>query len=140
MMSGSEVSRGRDSRGWLYSGMAAQVAHHLGLHMDVEHYVQSGDILREEANARSTAFWGTYVIDIAWSYYLGRLVRPVVNVNRNPAQTPSQREKRQRIWRNYTDDAVNLTEDCGEHIDPVASMWREQVKLCFIMERFQHTL
>ncbi|CRG89226.1 Nitrogen assimilation transcription factor nit-4 [Talaromyces islandicus] len=141
MMSGSEVSRGRDSRGWLYSGMAAQVAHHLGLHIDVEHYVQSGDITREEASARSTAFWGTYVIDIAWSYYLGRLVRPAVNVNRNPAQTPSQTENSQpRFWRNYTDDSVNLPEYCRQHIDPVASMWRQQLKLCFIMERFQHTL
>jgi hypothetical protein len=121
--------------------MAAQVAHHLGLHMDVEHYVQSGEIAREEAIARSAAFWGTYVIDTAWSYYLGRLVRPVVNVNRNPAQTPSQTANaKPRTWRNYTDESMSLPEYGGQHIDPVASMWRQQLKLCFIMERFQHTL
>lgn len=73
MMSGSEASRGRDSRGWLYNSMAAQLAHHLGLHLDVEHYIQSSEMSRQEGNVRSTAFWGTYVIDLAWSYYLGRL-------------------------------------------------------------------
>ncbi|KAH8699117.1 fungal-specific transcription factor domain-containing protein [Talaromyces proteolyticus] len=141
MMSGSEASRGRDSRGWLYAGMASQVAHHLGLHMDVGHYVRSGDITQNEATLRDTTFWGTYVIDTAWSYYLGRLVRPVVNVNRNPAQTPSQtRSTQSQYWENYTDDLADLPNYRGQYVDPVASMWKQQLKLCFIMERFQNTL
>lgn len=141
MMSGSEASRSRDARGWLYDGMASQLALHLGLHLDVEHYVWSGEMTRQEANVRSTAFWGSYVIDLAWSYYLGRLTMPVADVNRIPARTPSQdKTGLPRYWENYTDETAALGTPVQRYIDPVASMWVHHLKLCYIMERLQRTL
>lgn len=138
IMSGSEASKGRDSRGWLYDSMAAQLAHHLGLHLDVEHYVQSSDMTRQEANARSTAFWGTYVIDTAWSYYLGRLTMPVAGVNRIPVRTPSENQRGPpRYWENYTDENLFCLQ---QYVEPLASMWEHQLKLCYIMERLQQAL
>lgn len=140
-MSGTEASRGRDSRGWLYIGMASQVAYHLGLHLDVEHYVRSNDITRQDATVRSTAFWGTYVIDLAWSYYLGRLVMPVADVNRNPVQTPSQNQSgRTQFWENYTDEPDTPHTPRRRYVDPTALLWEHQLKLSFIMERLQKTL
>jgi hypothetical protein len=140
VMSGSEASRSRDSRGWLYIGMASQMGHHLGLHQDVEHYVQSKDMTRQEANVRSTAFWGTYVVDLAWSYYLGRLVMPVADVNRNPVRIPSHSQNGvPRFWENYTDQS-DLKHPPQQYVDPSVSMWEYQLKLCYIMERLQKTL
>ncbi|KAJ5368909.1 fungal-specific transcription factor domain-containing protein [Penicillium cataractarum] len=135
MMSGSEASKGRDSRGWLYDGMAAQLAHHLGLHLDVEHYVQSNDISREEANARSTAFWGTYIINTAWSYYLGRLSIPISGASRIPVRKPTGNYPRSPLyWENYTDQHMfGLT----RYVEPLPAMWEHQIRLCYIMERLQ---
>lgn len=138
MMSGSEASKGRDSRGWLYDSMAAQLAHHLGLHLDVEHYVRSNDMSRQDANARSTAFWGTYVIDTAWSYYLGRLTMPVAGVNRIPVRTPAENQTGPpRYWEEYTDERMFSLQ---RYVEPLASMWEHQLKLCYIMERLQKAL
>jgi hypothetical protein len=138
MMSGSEASKGRDSRGWLYDGMAAQLAHHLGLHLDVEHYVQSNDMSCEEANARSTAFWGTYIINTAWSYYLGRLSIPVSGASRIPVRKPTGSHHSPPLyWENYTDQNMfGLT----RYVEPLRAMWEHQLKLCYIMERLQKAL
>ncbi|RJE25240.1 fungal specific transcription factor [Aspergillus sclerotialis] len=138
MMSGSEASRSRDSRGWLYDSMAAQLAHHLGLHLDVEHYIQSNDMSRQEGNVRSTAFWGTYVIDLAWSYYLGRLTMPVADVNRVPVRMPDQQKSwPPQFWDNYTNHSMGGHIPVDRYIDPVSTMWEYHLKLCFIMERLQ---
>ncbi|KAJ5151100.1 fungal-specific transcription factor domain-containing protein [Penicillium canariense] len=135
MMSGSEASRCRDSRGWLCDGMATQLSHHLGLHLDVEHYVQSNDMSREEANARSTAFWGTHIVNTAWSYYLGRLTMPVSSASRVPVRQPTGDHLGQpSYWENYTDEPIlGLT----QHIEPLAAMWEHQISLYSIMEWLQ---
>lgn len=141
MLSGSEASKNRDSRGWLYIGMASHLAQHFGLHLDVEHYVQSKDISREEANVRSTAFWGTYVIDLAWSYYLGRFIMPVADLNRIPVRTPARNQTAAPcFWENYTDESADFHLPLQRYLEPQAAMWEYQLKLCEIMERLQKTL
>jgi hypothetical protein len=138
IMSGSEAGKCRDSRGWLYDSMAAQLAHHLGLHLNVEHYVRSNDMSRQEANMRSTAFWGTYVIDTAWSYYLGRLTMPVAGVNRIPVSTPTENQTGPLCyWEDYTDERMFAL---PQYVEPLAAMWEHQLKLCYIMERLQKAL
>lgn len=141
IMSGSEASRSRDSRGWLYISMAAQLAHHLGLHLDAGHYIQPNEMTQQEGNIRSTAFWGTYVIDLAWSYYLGRLTMPVADSNRIPVRTPGQRQLGPPpIWEDYVDDSLGLQTPIKQYVDPVATMWEYQLKLSFAMERLQRAL
>ena len=118
--------------------MAAQLAHHLGLHLDVEHYIQSNEMSRQECNVRSTAFWGTYVIDLAWSYYLGRLTMPVADVNRVPVRIPDQKKSwPPQFWDNYTDQSMGDQIPVDRYIDPISTMWAYHLKLCFIMERLQ---
>ncbi|KAL0255058.1 hypothetical protein SLS55_009585 [Diplodia seriata] len=63
VLSSHEVGCKRDSRGWLYSGMAMRLAFDLGLHVDMTPYVANGSLSQAEADLRKDAFWGTYVVD-----------------------------------------------------------------------------
>ncbi|KAJ4049560.1 hypothetical protein NW763_008858 [Fusarium oxysporum] len=62
----------RDTRGWLYSGMAMRLAFDLGLHIDPTPYVTSGRMSAVEAQVRNVTFWGTFATDRMWGFYLGR--------------------------------------------------------------------
>lgn len=61
ILSGVEALLVKDSRGWLYSGMAMRVATDLGLHLDTQAYVNAGILDAEDAMLRSTIFWGTFI-------------------------------------------------------------------------------
>ncbi|KAJ5129612.1 uncharacterized protein N7515_005651 [Penicillium bovifimosum] len=75
IMSCHEGASSRDARGWLYSGMSMRLAFDLGLHLDMEAYVNKGDITQFEADVRRATFWGSYVADHFWGFYLGRPFR-----------------------------------------------------------------
>ncbi|CAG8269424.1 unnamed protein product [Penicillium salamii] len=75
IMSCHEGASNRDARGWLYSGMSMRLAFDLGLHLDMTTYVNRGDITQAEADVRRAAFWGSYVADHFWGFYLGRPFR-----------------------------------------------------------------
>ncbi|KAL4895370.1 fungal-specific transcription factor [Aspergillus ambiguus] len=75
ILSCHEGSSNRDARGWLYSGMSMRLAFDLGLHLDMTPYVEKGDISAFEADVRRIAFWGSYVADHFWGFYLGRPFR-----------------------------------------------------------------
>ncbi|KAJ5550132.1 Glyoxalase I [Penicillium sp. DV-2018c] len=75
IMSCHEGASSRDARGWLYSGMSMRLAFDLGLHLDMETYVKKGDITQFEADVRRATFWGSYVADHFWGFYLGRPFR-----------------------------------------------------------------
>ncbi|KAJ6183931.1 hypothetical protein N7519_005232 [Penicillium mononematosum] len=58
-----EASGTKDTRGWLYSGMAMRLAFDQGLHLDVTPYVEKGIITAEECKIRRTVFWGSSLND-----------------------------------------------------------------------------
>nr|RBQ89234.1 hypothetical protein FVER53263_20120 [Fusarium verticillioides] len=72
ILSTFEAASAREARGWLYSGMAMRVSFDLGLHIDLGPYISNGEMSNAEANARSIAFWGCYIVDHLWGFYLGR--------------------------------------------------------------------
>lgn len=79
ILSGVEALLTRDARGWLYSGkfealrkrafianyfiigMAMRLATDLGLHIDAAPFAERGLMDLEEAQLRSSTFWGTYI-------------------------------------------------------------------------------
>ncbi|KAL2847792.1 fungal-specific transcription factor domain-containing protein [Aspergillus pseudoustus] len=75
ILSAYEASCTRDTRGWLYSGMAMRLAFDLGLHLDMAPYVERGTIAPEDAEARRVTFWAAYTSEQFWGYYLGRPTR-----------------------------------------------------------------
>ncbi|KAE8420968.1 fungal-specific transcription factor domain-containing protein [Aspergillus pseudocaelatus] len=72
VLSSYEASCTRDTRCWLYSGMAMRLAFDLGLHLDMTPYVEKGIISPEEADLRRMIFWGVYLSEQFWGFYLGR--------------------------------------------------------------------
>ncbi|KAL3447658.1 fungal-specific transcription factor domain-containing protein [Aspergillus insuetus] len=75
ILSAYEALCTRDTRGWLYSGMAMRLAFDLGLHLDMAPYVERGTIICEDAEARQVTFWAAYMSEQFWGYYLGRPTR-----------------------------------------------------------------
>ncbi|OJJ69773.1 hypothetical protein ASPBRDRAFT_130059 [Aspergillus brasiliensis CBS 101740] len=67
-----EASCTRDSRGWLYSGMAMRLTLDLGLHLEMGPYVEKGIIPHQDAEVRRMVFWGVYLNEQFWGFYLGR--------------------------------------------------------------------
>ncbi|KAB8239029.1 Zn(II)2Cys6 transcription factor [Aspergillus alliaceus] len=70
-----EASCTRDTRGWLYSGMAMRLAFDLGLHLDMAPYVGRGTISCKDYDVRRITFWAVYMSEQFWGYYLGRPTR-----------------------------------------------------------------
>ncbi|KAL5592362.1 hypothetical protein FOBRF1_013388 [Fusarium oxysporum] len=75
VLSSHDISYKRDSRGWLYSGMALRLAFDLGLHVDTTSHVSQGLLSQAEAGLRQEVFWGTYITDTSWGFYLGQPFR-----------------------------------------------------------------
>ncbi|PYH77042.1 hypothetical protein BO82DRAFT_345728 [Aspergillus uvarum CBS 121591] len=85
ILGGYEASCTRDTRGWLYSGMAMRLAFDLGLHLDMAPYVARDIIPLEDAEIRRLTFWGAYMSEQFWGWYLGRHTRsplPVITVKK----------------------------------------------------------
>ncbi|KIW36803.1 uncharacterized protein PV06_10925 [Exophiala oligosperma] len=77
ILSSHEAAHARESRGWIYSGMAVQIMTDLGLHLDLgEEYsrlesrvnIDSEDMLI----LRRNLFWSINTIDTLWSTHCGR--------------------------------------------------------------------
>lgn len=62
----------RDSRGWIYEGMAIRMAVDLGYQLNCDEWVAKNLISAEEAHMRKVTFWGCFVLDRLWSIYMGR--------------------------------------------------------------------
>ncbi|KAE8365648.1 fungal-specific transcription factor domain-containing protein [Aspergillus caelatus] len=72
LISIAELSLDLEPAGWTYIGIAVRMAYTLGLHTDSHQWVESGRITAEEAEIRSIAWWGCYMIEKFYSTALGR--------------------------------------------------------------------
>ncbi|KAI7152457.1 hypothetical protein KC349_g8977 [Hortaea werneckii] len=86
ILSCHEAAMTRDTRAWLFSGMAIRLAFDLGLHISTKKYVEERSMSASEAKARSITIWGCFMNDRAWGLYLGRPFH--TNVNDIVAERP----------------------------------------------------
>ena len=66
ILSAHESANGRDSRGWIYSGMAVQMATDLGLHLSIEldcKYLDVDTEIEQVIALRRNIFWIVYTAD-----------------------------------------------------------------------------
>ncbi|KAK1147804.1 hypothetical protein N8T08_000317 [Aspergillus melleus] len=106
ILSNHEALCTRDTRGWLYSGMAMRLTLDLGLHLDIDSYVERGIIPYHDAELRRRVFWGVYLNEQFWGFYLGRSAQSrmdIVTVRRPPLQNTFSTMN----WKPYPD--TNMT-------------------------------
>ncbi|PYH79255.1 hypothetical protein BO82DRAFT_289237 [Aspergillus uvarum CBS 121591] len=72
LISVAELALDIEPAGWTYIGMAVRMAYTLGLHTDSRPWVESGRLTAEDAEIRSVAWWGCYLIEKFYSLALGR--------------------------------------------------------------------
>ncbi|EXJ78757.1 hypothetical protein A1O1_09159 [Capronia coronata CBS 617.96] len=105
LMSVREAGCGRESKGWVYSGMSFRMACDLGLNVDAAPINESSRLADEDIDARRITFSGCFLFDKCWSNYLGRqpqLQMPDVAVKK-PDVFPSEDSE---VWSPYTDAGV----------------------------------
>ncbi|EHY52842.1 hypothetical protein HRR83_007606 [Exophiala dermatitidis] len=105
LMSVREAGCGRESKGWVYSGMSFRMACDLGLNVDAAPINESSRLAAEDIDARRITFWGCFLFDKCWSNYLGRqpqLQMPNITVKK-PEVFPSEDSE---IWSAYTDSGI----------------------------------
>ena len=88
----------KDSRGWLYAGAASRISLDLGLHIDTTARVEDGSIKKRVAYARSVAFWGSFLTDRMWGFYLGRPFNLHTSEISLPLPSPKEHDEMQRVW------------------------------------------
>ncbi|KAJ5537792.1 hypothetical protein N7494_007271 [Penicillium frequentans] len=131
IMSHHEIGNGKDTRGWLFSGMAMRLSFDLALHLDMSEYVSTGDITSAGAELRRTVFWAAYTVDHQLGFHLGRPSRTSmedVTVRKPQAQAGQPGQHR---WAPYeTQGSYNSTAgllDCTEAVS------QQMVSLCELM-------
>ncbi|RAL00142.1 uncharacterized protein BO80DRAFT_408899 [Aspergillus ibericus CBS 121593] len=67
-----EMAVDKEPAGWTYLGIAIRMAYNLGLHIDPSQWVNSGSLTGEEAELRSIAWWGCYMIEKLFTVGIGR--------------------------------------------------------------------
>ncbi|KAI8230567.1 hypothetical protein K4K55_006548 [Colletotrichum sp. SAR 10_96] len=137
VLSSHEIGANRDSRGWLYSGMAIRLAFDLALHKDMTPYVTKGILTPAEADLRRAVFWGTYVVDQTLGYYRGRPFR--VSLDDITVQKPVAGASGAAAWLPYTSPRSNDTPPAAltYHSEDVSL---QRIELCEIMAPLGHTL
>lgn len=111
ILSSHEAAQTRESRGWIYMGMATQIITDLGLHLDLEREYSrlgSDDEFDDLNITRRNVFWTVKSVDIMWSAYSGRpsVMQNLVHNQKSPL--PS----RTYHWEAYMDQhsTVNFPE------------------------------
>jgi hypothetical protein len=125
-----------DARGWLYSGMAVRLATDLGLHLNMQAYVDAGFLDAEEALLRRVVFWGAFIHERMWSLYMGRPVSLDEKTITVPEYVPVTEE--QRFWQPYVDDFENS--NFPRLPDPIEELHNHNATLCAKMTRIRETL
>jgi hypothetical protein len=63
LMSVREAGCGRETKGWVYSGMSFRMAMDLGLHLGPANLKDIDAMSDEEIDARRITFWGCFLFD-----------------------------------------------------------------------------
>ncbi|RMZ87408.1 hypothetical protein DV736_g5360, partial [Chaetothyriales sp. CBS 134916] len=105
LMSVREAGCGRESKGWVFSGMSFRMAFDLGLNIDAQPINESSRLSAEDIDARRITFWGCFLFDKCWSNYLGRQPQiQMANVTiRKPEVFPTEDSE---MWSPYTDSGI----------------------------------
>ncbi|EHY53079.1 hypothetical protein HRR83_006080 [Exophiala dermatitidis] len=104
ILSSHEAAHARESRGWIYSGMAVQIMTDLGLHLDLGKEYSRLDRRESESDdvsiLRRNLFWSTNTIDTLWSAHIGRpsLMKRLAHNVQCPLPSPTYN------WEYYTDE------------------------------------
>lgn len=107
IMSSHEAAHTRESRGWIYMGMAVQIITDLGLHLDLEDEYSrlEGDDRADMNIMRRNVFWTVKSIDTLWSAYSGRPSAMKNMVSNQKGPLPSRTYK----WEYYLDEHSKLS-------------------------------
>lgn len=105
LMSVREAGCGRESKGWVYSGMSFRMASDLGLNIDAQPMNENSRLSDEDIDARRVTFWGCFLFDKCWSNYLGR--QPQLQLSNSTVKKPDvfPTEDSER-WSPYTDSGI----------------------------------
>ncbi|KAH8812823.1 fungal-specific transcription factor domain-containing protein [Xylogone sp. PMI_703] len=138
ILSSFEAAQTRDARGWLYSGMSMRLSFDLGLHIDMTPYVSSGRMSAEEAEVRKVTFWGSYIVDHLWGFYLGR---PPFHINTEEisVQKPAEHLHASKL-REWTPYGLSKSASIRPLVDPLELIVRQWVLLCDVMGTYCHVL
>ncbi|RAL13978.1 putative C6 transcription factor (NirA) [Aspergillus homomorphus CBS 101889] len=101
LMSVREAGCGRESKGWVYSGMSFRMVSDLGLNFDSTS-LGVRNLSEEEIDARRITFWGCFLFDQCWSNYLGRQPQWTVG-NVGVSMTEIFPNEDAALWSAYTD-------------------------------------
>lgn len=107
LMSVREAGCGRESKGWVYSGMSFRMVGDMGLSLDLSQSLASGLHANDvDEDARRVTFWGCFLFDKCWSNYLGRLPQlPMSTVTVPKFEVFPDEEA--AVWAAYTDSGFN---------------------------------
>lgn len=111
----------RDTRGWIYTGMSIRMAVDMGLHLNCDCWVEKNMISKEEADMRKFTFWGCFVLDRLWSFYMGRpacIRLGDVSIER-PTEEDASAEDEKEPWVPYVSRTVPLEPLWNEFTAPV---------------------
>ncbi|KAJ6128872.1 hypothetical protein N7471_010089 [Penicillium samsonianum] len=139
IMSSHEGASNRDARGWLYSGMSMRLAFDLGLHLDMTAYVNKGEITQFEADVRRATFWGSYVADHFWGFYLGRPFRMNAGDIGVPKPGSALCPEREENWHPYGHQAAHVLSQNGLR-NPMELICRQFVVLWEMISPVGHIL
>ncbi|KAK5078863.1 hypothetical protein LTR64_002720 [Lithohypha guttulata] len=105
IMSVREAGCGRESKGWVYSGMSFRMASDLGLNVDAPAMNDNSKLSDEDIDARRITFWGCFLFDKCWSNYLGRQPQlQLAHTNTKKYEVfPSEDSE---LWSPYTDAGI----------------------------------
>jgi Fungal specific transcription factor domain len=140
ILSSHEASCARDSRGWIYAGMAVQIISDLGLHLDLESEYSRlgtrGGKDEDVAILRRNIFWSANTIDTQWSAYSGRpsIMKSIVHNVQRPL--PSRTYK----WDYYTEDESSMGFPTDFDFYAAANVHVYLSKLMTIMSRVAEVL
>lgn len=108
LMSVREAGCGRESKGWVYSGMSFRMACDLGINLDYGNIYRSREagLDEEEIDARRITLWGCFLFDKCWSNYMGRLPQLPLSIITQPKFEVFPTEDAE-TWVAYTDSGQN---------------------------------
>ncbi|KFY97712.1 hypothetical protein V498_01908 [Pseudogymnoascus sp. VKM F-4517 (FW-2822)] len=143
IMSAVEAACTRDSRGWLYSGMAVRLSADLGLHRDPTCVVQNGSLSERELDVRRSTFWGVFVHDSMWSLYVGRpssINIQDISISRPPQEHDRLRSKKWRPLRDSNEGKPGTHQEHEGWFNPIEACADANVSLCFMMRQLSQTI